>query len=189
MINQTRIRKKCLSFGTSNRSKCLQRTLNRKQETEMQLCTTNGENIPRYSSHALKSLLSLSVLHYPISASPLSLLSSLLVPWGGVRVSPLGTSTTNWPIVAPDHRWRWMWSSQWNDNWQGKPKYSEKFFPSATLSTTNPTWPDLGSNPGRRGGKSATNSLSYGTAAVVSKEWLNINLPLLNQLRIVFRLN
>jgi hypothetical protein len=28
----------------------------------------------------------------------------------------------------------------------------------------NPTWPDPGLNPGRRGGKSATNSLSYGAA-------------------------
>jgi hypothetical protein len=35
---------------------------------------------------------------------------------------------------------------------------------SATLSTTNPIWPDLGSNPGRHGGKPATNRLSYGTA-------------------------
>jgi hypothetical protein len=33
--------------------------------------------------------------------------------------------------------------------------------PSATLCTTKHTWPDLGSNPGSRGG---TNSLSYGTA-------------------------
>jgi hypothetical protein len=46
----------------------------------------------------------------------------------------------------------------------GKPKYSEKTCPSATLSTTHPTWPDPGSNPGRRGGKPATNLLSYGTA-------------------------
>jgi hypothetical protein len=36
--------------------------------------------------------------------------------------------------------------------------------PPATLSTTNPTWPDPGSNPGRRGGKPATNCLSYGAA-------------------------
>jgi hypothetical protein len=43
-----------------------------------------------------------------------------------------------------------------------RPKYSEKTCPSATLSTTNPTWPDPGSNPGRRGGKPATNRLSYG---------------------------
>jgi hypothetical protein len=33
------------------------------------------------------------------------------------------------------------------------------------LSTTNPTWPDPVSNPGRRG-KPATNRLSYGTALV-----------------------
>jgi hypothetical protein len=70
-----------------------------------------------------------------------------------------------WPIVpAPDDgRW-WLWSSLWNEDWQGKPKYSEKTCLSATLSTTNPTWPDLGSNPGRRGWKPATNRLSYGTA-------------------------
>jgi hypothetical protein len=69
-----------------------------------------------------------------------------------------------WPIVsAPDDRC-WLWSSWWNEDWQGKPKYSEKTRPSATLSTTNPTWPDVGSNPGRRGGKPATNRLSYGTA-------------------------
>jgi hypothetical protein len=42
-----------------------------------------------------------------------------LVSWDGVR---LGTSTTNWPTVpAPDDRW-WVWSSWWNENWQGKPK-------------------------------------------------------------------
>jgi hypothetical protein len=46
----------------------------------------------------------------------------------------------------------------------GKLKYSEKTCPSATLSTTNPTWADLGLNLGRRGWKPATNSLSYGTA-------------------------
>jgi hypothetical protein len=34
--------------------------------------------------------------------------------------------------------------------------------PSATLSTTNPTWPDLGSNSARRGRKRATDRLSYG---------------------------
>jgi hypothetical protein len=87
-----------------------------------------------------------------------------LVSWGGVRLSPLGTSATNWPIVpAQDDRW-WVWSSRWNENCQEKPKYTEKTYPSATLSTTNPTWPDLGSNRGRRGGKPATNRLSYGTA-------------------------
>jgi hypothetical protein len=58
-----------------------------------------------------------------------------------------------WPIVpARDDRW-WLWSNRWNANWQGKPKYSEKTYPSASSSTTNPTWPDPGSNPSRRGGK------------------------------------
>jgi hypothetical protein len=57
-----------------------------------------------------------------------------------------------------------VWSSRWNENWQEKPKYSEKTCPSATLSTTNPTSPDPSSNPGRSGGKPATDRLSYGTA-------------------------
>jgi hypothetical protein len=73
-----------------------------------------------------------------------------------VRLSPLGTSATNGPIVpAPDDRW--VWSIWWNENWQGKQKYSEKTCPSATLSTTNPTCPELQSNPDRRGGKLTTN--------------------------------
>jgi hypothetical protein len=39
-----------------------------------------------------------------------------------------------------------------------------KTCPSATFSTTNPTWTDRGSNPGVRGGRPATNRLSHGTA-------------------------
>jgi hypothetical protein len=35
---------------------------------------------------------------------------------------------------------------------------------SATLSTTNPTWTDQGSNLGLRGDRPATNRLSHGTA-------------------------
>jgi hypothetical protein len=58
--------------------------------------------------------------------------------------------------------WLWWWRNWWND-WQGKPKYSEKTCPSAALSTTNPTcFSDA--NPGRRGGKPASNRLSCGTA-------------------------
>jgi hypothetical protein len=56
-----------------------------------------------------------------------------------------------------------------------KPKYSEKTRPSATFSTTNPTWPDPGSNPGRRGGKPATNRLSYDTALWAGIEYGKIN--------------
>jgi hypothetical protein len=41
-----------------------------------------------------------------------------------------------------------------------------KTCPSATLSTTNPTWSDPGSNLGLRDGRPAANRLSYGTALV-----------------------
>jgi hypothetical protein len=57
-------------------------------------------------------------------------------------------------------------SSRWNENWLGKPKGSEKTCLSCILSTTNPTWPDLGTNPCRRGGKQATNPLSSGTTTI-----------------------
>jgi hypothetical protein len=40
----------------------------------------------------------------------------------------------------------------------------EKTCPSATLSTINPTLPEPGFNPGLRGGKPATNRLSYSMA-------------------------
>jgi hypothetical protein len=74
----------------------------------------------------------------------------------GVGLSPLYCGHF-WPIVPdPDNRWWWLWSNWWNEDWQGKPKCSEKPCPSATFSTINSTWPDPGSNPGRRGGKPAT---------------------------------
>jgi hypothetical protein len=63
------------------------------------------------------------------------------------------------------------------EDWKGKPKYWEKTCPSATLSTTNPTWLTLGLNPGRRGGMQATNRLSHGAAQGLhySKTWLQRN--------------
>jgi hypothetical protein len=39
----------------------------------------------------------------------------------------------------------------------------EKTCPSATLSTTNPTWIDPGVNPELRGERPATNRLNHGT--------------------------
>jgi hypothetical protein len=54
------------------------------------------------------------------------------------------------------------WRIWCNEDWQEKPKCSEKTCLSVTLSTTNPTWPDPGTNPGLRGEKPATNRLSYG---------------------------
>jgi hypothetical protein len=85
-----------------------------------------------------------------------------LVSWDGVRLSSLGTSAT----PAPGDRW-WVWSNRLNKNWQGKPKYSEKICHNATLSTTNPTLSDPGSNQGCRGGKLVTNRLSYDTALLL----------------------
>jgi hypothetical protein len=43
-----------------------------------------------------------------------------------------------------------------------------KTCPSDTLSTTNPTWTDPGSNPRLCGERPVTNRLSYGTATVFS---------------------
>jgi hypothetical protein len=61
----------------------------------------------------------------------------------------------------------WLWWRNWWNDWQGKLKYSGKTCPSASLSTTNPTCcPDA--NPGRRGGKPASNRLSYDTVCPVS---------------------
>jgi hypothetical protein len=77
-----------------------------------------------------------------------------------MRLSPLSTAATVWTTVpAPDDRRWWLLSNRWNANWQGKPKSSEKTCPSATFSTTNPTWLEPGSKPGRCGGKQATNRL------------------------------
>jgi hypothetical protein len=44
---------------------------------------------------------------------------------------------------------------------RGKPKYLAKPCLSATLSTTNPTWTDMGSNPGLHGGRLVANHLSH----------------------------
>jgi hypothetical protein len=52
---------------------------------------------------------------------------------------------------------------QWNEIYRGKPTTRGETCPSATLSTTNLTWTDPGSNPGLRGERPATNRLSHGT--------------------------
>jgi hypothetical protein len=70
----------------------------------------------------------------------------------------------HWMAYCTCPGWLWWWRNWWNEDWQVKPKYSEKTCPRATLSTTNPTCPDPGSNPGRCGGKPATNRLGSGAA-------------------------
>jgi hypothetical protein len=49
----------------------------------------------------------------------------------------------------------------------GNRRTRRKTCPSATLSTTNPTWIDPGANPGLRGESPATNDLSRGTASLL----------------------
>jgi hypothetical protein len=74
---------------------------------------------------------------------------------GGMEseLGPVGTSATSGLLYLHE------------DGEFGGTKYSEKTCHSATLSTINPTWPDPGDNPGRRGRKPATNRLSYGAAS------------------------
>jgi hypothetical protein len=78
----------------------------------------------------------------------------------GVRLSQLGTAAATGLLFQPQMLDDGDW---WNEDWRGKPKYSEKAGPSATLPTTNPTSPDPDSNPDCRSLKPATNLLSYGT--------------------------
>jgi hypothetical protein len=83
------------------------------------------------NTHAkIEELLDSLFLMWPVSYQGKKAISSsqnlFIISCGGVRLSPLGTSVTIWPIVpAPDDRW--VWSSRWNENWQGKPKCSEKY--------------------------------------------------------------
>ena len=50
---------------------------------------------------------------------------------------------------------------RWDDSERGKPSTRTKPSPSATLSTTNHTWTDVGSNLVLRGNRSVTNHVSH----------------------------
>jgi hypothetical protein len=63
------------------------------------------------------------------------------------QTGQIGLHSTEVHCTSP--WWWWVWSSLCNENWQRKLKCSQRTCPSAALSTTNPTWPDLDSNPGR----------------------------------------
>lgn len=67
-------------------------------------------------------------------------------------------------------RWQddwWMWSSWWNENWQGTQMQSEKICPSTTLSVTNHIWPEKGFNTSHCSENLATNYPNYGMANVL----------------------
>jgi hypothetical protein len=59
----------------------------------------------------------------------------------------------------------------WSDTYRGEQKYStqRKTCPSATLSTINLTWTDLGLNLGISGDRIVSNCLSHGTAYIQRK--------------------
>jgi hypothetical protein len=79
---------------------------------------------------------------------------------GGVELGPLGTAATDCSlprvIMMMENLVEWRLARE--------TEVLGENLPSATLSATNPTSPDTGLNPGRRGGKPATNRLSYGAA-------------------------
>jgi hypothetical protein len=77
---------------------------------------------------------------YSTSILPWPLFFLIRIVVGGIQLDSLGTSATSWPIVpAPgdyeDGEFGGMMIS-----WGNRSIYSEKTCPSATLSTTNPTW-------------------------------------------------
>jgi hypothetical protein len=58
--------------------------------------------------------------------------------------SPTGSTqhVGHQPAYCTCPGWLWGWRIWWDDDWQGKPKCSEKNCSSAILSKTNPTSPD-----------------------------------------------
>jgi hypothetical protein len=61
-------------------------------------------------------------------------------------------------------RWYEFGERRWSDIDRGNRRTPRKTCPGATFFTINPTWVDLGANPGLRGERPATNRLSHGTA-------------------------
>jgi hypothetical protein len=61
--------------------------------------------------------------------------------WYSGGWSPIGSSRHcgHQQTYCASPGWLWWWRNWWNDDGQGKAKYSEKTCPCAALSTTNPT--------------------------------------------------
>jgi hypothetical protein len=61
--------------------------------------------------------------------------------WYSGGWSPIGSTRHcgHQYAYCANHGWLWWWRNWCNDDWQGKPNYSKKTSPSATLSNTNTT--------------------------------------------------
>jgi hypothetical protein len=61
--------------------------------------------------------------------------------WYSVGWGPIGSTRhySHQRAYCASPGWLWQCRNWWNDDWQGKPKYSEKTCLSAALSTANPT--------------------------------------------------
>jgi hypothetical protein len=83
---------------------------------------------------------------------------------GGMRLNPLGTSASNWPILpAPDDRWWWVWSGGMRI---GRGNTSSRRKPAPVpLCPPHSTWPGI--EPGVLSMKPATNHLSNGTVRMI----------------------
>jgi hypothetical protein len=88
--------------------------------------------------------------------------TSFFLNWysrGGVQLGPLGTAATNGLLCQP----RVIMMEKLVESLSGKSEVLGENLPQCRFVHTNPTsCPDA--NPGRRGGKPASNRLSYGTA-------------------------
>jgi hypothetical protein len=104
-----------------------------------------------------------------------SLSLRIFFPEGGVDLVPKrGCLLTLAYYTFP--RWYEFGERRWNDILTGENRRTwRKTCPSATLSTTNPTWIDPGANPVLRGERPATNRLSHGTALALpyTVTWVN----------------
>jgi hypothetical protein len=85
-----------------------------------------------------------------------------------IRIVGGGTGSTqhvgHWMAYCTCPGWLWWWRIWWNEDWQGKLKYSEKNLSQRYFVHHKSHLTDPGSNPGRRVGKPATNRLSYSAA-------------------------
>ena len=66
-------------------------------------------------------------------------------------------------LVRARPRWRRVWSTAAMTDGE-KQNCLYRACPTSTVFTTNITWTDMGSNPGLRGGRPATDHLSHGMA-------------------------